>query len=140
MIKYKQSPIYYTGNKFKLLKFIEPFFPKDIDNFHDVFGGGGTVAINANANKIHFNDIDFTYGLMETLLNRTPEVEVKKDSENDRSKGLKVLDSRGIEDNTGLGYTVIQKEGNVEMITLGHAHCDCIPITIKVPKGVGLVV
>jgi len=68
------------------------------------------------------------------------EVMVKKDPENDRSKGLKVLDSRGIEDNTGLGYSLIQKEGNVEMTTLGHAHCDCIPITIKVPQGVGLIV
>lgn len=67
-------------------------------------------------------------------------VEVKSKGTNNRAKGLKVLDSRGIEDNTGLGYSLTKSDGNLLLSTLGHAHCDCSPLTIKLPKGIGLVI
>lgn len=35
---------------------IFPLFPKDIDIFVDVFGGGGEVGLNVKANKIIYND------------------------------------------------------------------------------------
>lgn len=53
-----KSPLNYTGNKYKLLPQILPLFPKHIDKFVDMFGGGGTVSANVNADKIICNDIN----------------------------------------------------------------------------------
>lgn len=50
------SPLNYQGSKFGLLEQIIPLFPKDIVNFHDVFAGGASVAINVNAQKTFIND------------------------------------------------------------------------------------
>jgi DNA adenine methylase len=47
--RYYKSCFNYTGGKHKLLKQIEPLFPKHIDHFVDLFCGGANVAINANA-------------------------------------------------------------------------------------------
>ena len=47
-----QSPLNYTGGKFKLLPQILPLFPKDIDRFFDFFCGGCNVGINVNYNEI----------------------------------------------------------------------------------------
>lgn len=38
---YKESPIFYMGNKYKLLKDIIPMFPKNANTFVDLFGGSG---------------------------------------------------------------------------------------------------
>ncbi len=51
-----QSPLNYTGGKFKLLPQLLPHFPQDIDLFVDLFCGGGNVGINAPCNKVIFND------------------------------------------------------------------------------------
>lgn len=51
------SPLNYMGGKKKLLKKISQYFPSSIDTFYDIFAGGATVGINANSNKVHFNDI-----------------------------------------------------------------------------------
>lgn len=51
-----KSPLNYTGGKFKLLPQILPFFPKQIDIFVDLFGGGANVSINVEANQIVYND------------------------------------------------------------------------------------
>jgi adenine-specific DNA-methyltransferase len=51
-----QSPLNYTGGKFKLLNQILPHFPKRIDTFLDMFCGGCNVGINVNAEKVIFND------------------------------------------------------------------------------------
>jgi DNA adenine methylase Dam len=53
-----QSPLNYTGGKFKLLPQIIPLFPNDINTFVDLFCGGGNVGININSNHVVFNDID----------------------------------------------------------------------------------
>src|SRR5574344_1258743 len=53
-----KSPLNYTGNKYKLLPQILPLFPQHIDKFVDMFGGGGTVSANVNADKIICNDIN----------------------------------------------------------------------------------
>lgn len=52
------SPMNYIGGKFKLLSQILPFFPKEIENFYDVFSGGANVAVNVNAKNIFLNDIN----------------------------------------------------------------------------------
>jgi len=58
-IKYNKtvkSPVNYIGGKTKILNQILPLFPKEINQFVDLFAGGCNVGINANANKIYFND------------------------------------------------------------------------------------
>ncbi len=57
MAKTIQSPLNYTGGKFKLLDQMIPLFPENIDTFYDLFGGGGNVSINVKAKKIYYNDI-----------------------------------------------------------------------------------
>jgi DNA adenine methylase Dam len=52
-----QSPLNYTGGKYKLLSQILPLFPKQIDIFVDLFCGGGNVGINVNSQRVIFNDI-----------------------------------------------------------------------------------
>lgn len=54
---YIKSPFNYIGGKFKLLSEIIPLFPRNIETFHDIFGGGFNVGLNANANKVVYNDI-----------------------------------------------------------------------------------
>lgn len=54
--KYIKSPLNYIGGKFKLLKYIIPLFPKNINTFIDLFAGGCNVGINAPAKKVIFND------------------------------------------------------------------------------------
>lgn len=51
-----QSPLNYTGSKFKLLSQILPLFKKDIKCFVDLFCGGANVGINVRAEKIILND------------------------------------------------------------------------------------
>ena len=53
-----QSPLNYTGGKFKLLPQILPLFPKDIDVFVDLFCGGCNVGINIESNRVIYNDLN----------------------------------------------------------------------------------
>ncbi len=53
-----QSPLNYTGGKFKLLPQILPLFPKDIDVFVDLFCGGCNVGINVDCNRVIYNDLN----------------------------------------------------------------------------------
>ena len=45
-MKLIKSPINYTGNKFRILNQIQPYFPKNIGTMVDLFCGGATVGIN----------------------------------------------------------------------------------------------
>jgi DNA adenine methylase len=53
-----KSPIYYTGNKYKLLPQILPLLPEKIETFVDLFGGSGTVLFNVNAKSYIYNEIN----------------------------------------------------------------------------------
>lgn len=53
-----QSPLNYTGGKYKLLKQILPNFPNEIDTFVDLFCGGCNVGINIEAKKVVYNDLN----------------------------------------------------------------------------------
>lgn len=53
-----QSPLNYTGGKYKLLPQILPLFPKDINLFVDLFCGGCNVGINVNSNRVIYNDLN----------------------------------------------------------------------------------
>lgn len=58
-----QSPLNYTGGKYKLLPQILPLFPNGIDVFVDLFCGGCNVGINGKSNRVIYNDLN------ENLLN-----------------------------------------------------------------------
>lgn len=55
----KISPIFYMGNKKKLIKkgLIE-LFPKNIDTMIELFGGSSVISMNTRANKYIVSDID----------------------------------------------------------------------------------
>ena len=48
-----QSPLNYTGGKFKLLPQILPLFPENIDIFVDLFCGGANVGVNIKSQRIN---------------------------------------------------------------------------------------
>ncbi len=53
-----QSPLNYTGGKFKLLPQLLPHFPEDINVFADLFCGGCNVGINVGCNRVIYNDLN----------------------------------------------------------------------------------
>lgn len=57
-MEYYRSPLFYMGDKFKLLKQINQYFPKNINRFIEPFVGGGSVFLNTSANKYLLNDND----------------------------------------------------------------------------------
>ena len=58
MNKIKRSPLFYMGDKYKLMNQLIDLFPAEVDSFYEPFVGGGTVFLNVNANKYYLNDID----------------------------------------------------------------------------------
>ena len=55
-MKYVKSPLNYTGNKFRILNQIQPYFPDNINVMVDLFCGGATVGLNTKCNKVIFID------------------------------------------------------------------------------------
>lgn len=53
-----RSPLFYVGDKRKLVDSIKRFFPPDIRNFVEPFVGGGSVFMNVSARRYILNDID----------------------------------------------------------------------------------
>jgi DNA adenine methylase Dam len=51
-----QSPLNYTGGKFRLLEQILPHFPERTDTFVDLFCGGCNVGVNVGSERVIFND------------------------------------------------------------------------------------
>lgn len=66
-----QSPLNYTGGKFKLLPQILPLFPKNINTFVDLFCGGCNVGINIDCKRVIYNDLDrnllYLYNTLKNL-------------------------------------------------------------------------
>ena len=56
--KFLRSPLFYVGDKYKLLPEITKYFPNDINKFIEPFVGGGSVFLNINAKKYLLNDLD----------------------------------------------------------------------------------
>ena len=56
--KIKRSPLFYVGDKYRLMKQLLDLFPKEINHFYEPFVGGGTVFLNVEAEKYFLNDID----------------------------------------------------------------------------------
>ena len=53
------SQLNYIGGKWEIIPMLKNNFPKKINTFYDLFGGGGTVSINAKADKVVYNDINW---------------------------------------------------------------------------------
>lgn len=51
-----RTPLNYTGNKSRLVSQFRNYFPKSIGTFVDLFCGGATVGLSANASKVIFVD------------------------------------------------------------------------------------
>ncbi|MCQ2594642.1 MAG: Dam family site-specific DNA-(adenine-N6)-methyltransferase [Treponemataceae bacterium] len=53
-----RSPMFYTGDKYKLINEMKLYFPQNINKFIEPFVGGGSVFLNIEAKIFLENDID----------------------------------------------------------------------------------
>lgn len=53
-----RSPLFYVGDKYKLLPNLLRYFPHDINRFIEPFVGGGSVCMNVKAQSYILNDIN----------------------------------------------------------------------------------
>ena len=53
-----RSPLFYVGDKYKLIREIRTHFPQTINRFIEPFVGGGSVMMNVEANGFLLNDIN----------------------------------------------------------------------------------
>lgn len=56
--QFDRSPLFYVGDKYKLLPQMTEHYPVEFNRFIEVFAGGGSVFLNVNCNTIYINDID----------------------------------------------------------------------------------
>ena len=71
---YIKSPMNYIGGKYKLLPQLLSLFPKKINMFYDVFGGGASVSLNVNSEHVLYNDIvTYVYDMFLELQGRSTE-------------------------------------------------------------------
>ncbi|WP_440694467.1 DNA adenine methylase [Candidatus Pelagibacter sp. HIMB109] len=68
MKKVIRSPLFYMGDKYKLINQLINFFPKKINNFYEPFVGGGSVFLNIKAKKYYLNDLDKNLILLHNFL------------------------------------------------------------------------
>lgn len=69
-----QSPLNYTGGKYKLLPQILPLFPDNITTFVDLFCGGTNVGVNVKASHHVYNDTEtLLIGLLKYLSKVNPD-------------------------------------------------------------------
>lgn len=55
-----KSPIFYMGNKYDMLDYLLPRFPKEdeVETFVDLFGGSGSVTLNVDYKNIIYNELN----------------------------------------------------------------------------------
>ena len=86
---YIKSPLNYVGGKYKILDQIIPKFPKKINTFVDLFGGGFNVGINVDADTVVYNDvIEPLCELKNYFSNKNAEEVVQKLEDNISINGL----------------------------------------------------
>ena len=63
-----RSPMFYVGDKYKLIRELRTHFPEHINRLIEPFVGGGSVMMNVDANGYLLNDIDsYVIGLHRML-------------------------------------------------------------------------
>lgn len=91
-----QSPLNYTGGKFKLLPQILPLLPKNIDIFVDLFCGGANVGINVPSKSTILNDANDNLTLLFSMF---------KNLGNDFLSLLdEIIDKYGLSQSSKYGY------------------------------------
>lgn len=80
--KIVRSPLFYVGDKYKLLSQLLELYPRDISRFIEPFTGGGSVAMNIQASEYFLNDIDPNIVTIHSLL---------KNSSTDRVGFFKII-------------------------------------------------
>lgn len=68
-INVNRSPLFYVGDKHKLISEIKTYFPTDIRHFVEPFVGGGSAYLNVKANDFFLNDIDNEVISLHKMLN-----------------------------------------------------------------------
>ena len=53
-----RSPLFYVGDKYKLMPQLSKLFPQNIDNYIEPFVGGGSSFLNTNAKQYYLNDVN----------------------------------------------------------------------------------
>lgn len=53
-----RSPLFYVGDKYKLVPQLKSLFPNNIDKYVEPFYGGGSSQLQIDAKKYYLNDID----------------------------------------------------------------------------------
>lgn len=53
-----RSPLFYVGDKYKLVPQLLSLFPKNINRYFEPFYGGGSSQLQINANEYFLNDLD----------------------------------------------------------------------------------
>ncbi len=72
-----RSPLFYVGDKYKLLKEIKPLFPKTINRFIEPFTGGGSVFLNVDAKEFLLNDIDnYVFQIHQFLIEQSKDTDL----------------------------------------------------------------
>lgn len=92
-----QSPLNYTGGKYRLLPQLLPLFPDRVGLLLDLFCGGGNVGANIKCDKIWFNDIN--RDVIKLL-----ELFAKSDPEKLLSEIEKIIRKFGLSDVSKYGY------------------------------------
>lgn len=64
----KRSPLFYIGDKYKLMDELKNFFPNKIRHFVEPFVGGGSAFMNVEADDYFLNDIDANVIQLHRLL------------------------------------------------------------------------
>jgi len=73
------SPLNYTGNKFKLLNQIMPYINNKSNTLIDIFGGSGLVALNSDCENIVINDNNpITISLLNYFKNNSSDSIIKE--------------------------------------------------------------
>ena len=65
-----RSPLFYVGDKYKLIREIKTHFPMNIGRLIEPFVGGGSVFINVDADEYLLNDINPSVIAIHQMLNR----------------------------------------------------------------------
>lgn len=53
-----RSPLFYVGDKYKLMPQLTTLMPDNINTYYDMFAGGGSASMAVNAQEFKLNDID----------------------------------------------------------------------------------
>lgn len=64
-----RSPLFYVGDKYKLISQLKQYFPKNIDAYIEPFCGGGSSFLNIEAKKYLLNDLDTNLINLHKFLN-----------------------------------------------------------------------